>query len=595
MREYKVNFDLEILNKGEIKLTSTIINDIDVLSMSKEKVKYNDNQFFLLEFFVDVLQGNEIDEKSIERFCDIIIRENPYMRTRENLPSIECVEIWPYSNSSNIQAYYKPKDNKITIDIYNFRKEIRRSECEYRLNALVGFMQTIGHEYTHFLQHQFVKDGWHNFVLDSVGDYTFQGDYFYDQDKKNIFSALKKLSSEKEKNLKALFDDSSFVEALRFLGYASYPYEQDADIGGYIYADLMMNKMIEKVEKVASLDSSLKKDLSSKSLKNLKEIINKKDYNELFAYSRTKGESFVKIIQSFDTKKLISIAESLAILKAPDGSSKALDMKTISELKKFKKLESSTGSAYDKFTNSCELLSKIGTICLDLYGVYAKPEQLSELYLELIERGDPYATYIRDFYVKNHNVDASPMYFNLDKKFFSREKVIELLTSDKVDMSAFSNFNWFGQTDFFDDKEKSQLLCKLIEQKKFDYLTFLMPENLDKEEYKSVKDAIVRAVTEFNEGLENHNSKMLLDDYGNFYHILNNYDTFDKSLVARLEENNKNLKDLKNAASEGQQKTIYYKRYGKKAGDYFFNVWCSDKTSEKEKFDKVVKTTEMLL
>lgn len=606
---YKANFDsivLKALNTDSVKLTSTIVDDIDVLAMSKERVKYNNNQFFILEFFVNILEGTKpINEDDAKRFCEIIIRENPYTMKRENSPNVLFAETDKTSSTITL-AYYNPETTQITVNSDYFISKLnkylqlknednltKKEKCLKRVEFLNEFLQTIGHEYTHFLQYEHVKNGATSFILDSLKNITFQGDYLYIQDKKDLYSAFKHLSSQKQKNLKALFKSQSFLNELRFMGYASYPYEKDADIGGYVFADVLLQKMIESVQKVVPIDSFFDKSLlSTDSLGDLMDIINKNSPNSV------EKESVVKIIQSFDIDKLESIAETLSTLYAAKGSTKALDLKEITKLRQFKKLKSMRYSAFDNFAEGCNLLSKVGTICLNLFCVYGQPEQISDFYFKLVERGNPYALHVRHYYLQHHNRYNTSIGDNVEeeRKLFDRKRVIELLTSDKVDMTAFSNFNWLKQSNFFDDEEKNELLCKLIEQKKFDYLTFLLSDNMDKIKFKDVKEAIERAAIEFNDNIEHKNSAILLGDYGNIYHALKCFDDpIEDKLILQLEENKPNLQALKKETDENQQKELYYSRYGKKAGDYYFNIWCGQKPNEEEKFKKTIETIEMIM
>ena len=84
------------------------------------------------------------------------------------------------------------------------------------------------------------------------------------------------------------------------MGYASYPYEKDADIGGYVFADVLLQKMIESVQKVVPIGSFFDKSLlSTDSLGDLMDIINKNSPNSV------EKESVVTIIQSFDMQQKV--------------------------------------------------------------------------------------------------------------------------------------------------------------------------------------------------------------------------------------------------------------------------------------------------
>lgn len=376
-------------NGCTVPLSSTINNNFksEALDISKLKAKIIMLENKLTKFMdIYMSQPSLLTKEDIKEFFINLIYNNPYIKASKNKPEVAIEEM-----NQNWGGYYDDEKNKIGLNI-KIIDNIYSYTCQnLRCDSLL--LQTIyvmGHEYTHFLQHQLQFDYSQQEILNT---HTFTG-----------------LEEDEDGEIK--WDDLSWDMVARvtephlnrwkrekaYITYFNYPHEFDARCGGAIFTDYVMNCIANFYETIGNkeLASRIKiatQDSTFKSIENEKQT----SINYNYYLEDIKRDTFPKL----NVEKMSKIGTVLSHISNAQQNSVNID----------------------KLSN--ELLLLISNN--EVQKVY---QQINAIKHEIEKAQEKF-----DYYTKHTNSWNEDIK-NAKKSLNNYKKEIEIIKNEKVDLSS---------------------------------------------------------------------------------------------------------------------------------------------------------------
>ncbi len=421
------------------KINSPLVNTVK----SKKEQEF-------LDYIDLLLSGQEITNEQTINFLDNLINENPYL-PNQNV-------YLPVKLDTTIKGYARHENNKIDVNLLKIKSETKVENDKLKSNFQYLFFSifSLGHEYTHYLQHKkpinFSED-----VSQSIGSATL----FQSSDNKEIIKL-------QEKTLKVFKTQNR--SKMRFPIYHTYPYEQVARN----YSGIFLKTMIENFAECYYERGEPEK---AKVLLDECNTFLEKEYLSM----DIQNKNAAKIISSaqFDLRKLNYLFSLISrytdINSMPNQTDEAM-------YKLYAEGETDTILAnWQEYKEAMHDLYKISNEAISIFCTNASREEISQVIKVFVKFGYNKGIRMLEDSLKNcHNPIFSERSATLCE-LIKKEDLIKLLSSEDVTEATFKNVCW-SQHDKLNEDEYRNLAISFFKEGKFAYLQYMLSEDLTHDE-----------------------------------------------------------------------------------------------------------------
>ncbi len=178
------------------------------------------------------------------------------------------------------------------------------------------------------------------------------------------------------------------------------------------------------------------------------------------------------------------------------------------------------------------------------------------------------------------------------EEVFDKAYIYTALIDKDVTLSSFMHLNLYDANDkpLISYEKIDRIASNLLFTDKIDYLPFVLPKSA-KHISQQIIDALTWRVKHYIWEIEHSHKDIIARNYSTFLNILRDLQDNEnlKSLYNKLNSLNDKYNELVSKLPKNKEKRDYYKIYGKKAGDYYYNVFLTPTPTDKET-RKVIST-----
>ena len=178
------------------------------------------------------------------------------------------------------------------------------------------------------------------------------------------------------------------------------------------------------------------------------------------------------------------------------------------------------------------------------------------------------------------------------EEVFDKAYIYTALIDKDVTLSSFMHLNLYDANDkpLISYEKIDRIASNLLFSDKIDYLPFVLPKSA-KHVSQQIIDALTWRVKHYIWEIEHSHKDIIARNYSTFIIILRDLQDNEnlKSLYNKLNSLNEKYNELVSKLPKNKEKRDYYKIYGKKAGDYYYNVFLTPTPTDKET-RKVIST-----
>ncbi|HJD05887.1 MAG TPA: hypothetical protein IAB72_03315 [Candidatus Onthoplasma faecipullorum] len=178
------------------------------------------------------------------------------------------------------------------------------------------------------------------------------------------------------------------------------------------------------------------------------------------------------------------------------------------------------------------------------------------------------------------------------EEVFDKAYIYTALIDKDVTLSSFMHLNLYDANDkpLISYEKIDRIASNLLFSDKIDYLPFVLPKSA-KHISQQIIDALTWRVKHYIWEIEHSHKDIIARNYSTFLNILRDLQDNEnlKSLYNKLNSLNDKYNELVSKLPKNKEKRDYYKIYGKKAGDYYYNVFLTPTPTDKET-RKVIST-----
>lgn len=178
------------------------------------------------------------------------------------------------------------------------------------------------------------------------------------------------------------------------------------------------------------------------------------------------------------------------------------------------------------------------------------------------------------------------------EEVFDKAYIYTALIDKDVTLSSFMHLNLYDANDkpLISYEKIDRIASNLLFTDKIDYLPFVLPKSA-KHISQQIIDALTWRVKHYIWEIEHSHKDIIARNYSTFIIILRDLQDNEnlKSLYNKLNSLNEKYNELVSKLPKNKEKRDYYKIYGKKAGDYYYNVFLTPTPTDKET-RKVIST-----
>ena len=178
------------------------------------------------------------------------------------------------------------------------------------------------------------------------------------------------------------------------------------------------------------------------------------------------------------------------------------------------------------------------------------------------------------------------------EEVFDKAHIYTALIDKDVTLSSFMHLNLYDANDkpLISYEKIDRIASNLLFSDKIDYLPFVLPKSA-KHVSQQIIDALTWRVKHYIWEIEHSHKDIIARNYSTFIIILRDLQDNEnlKSLYNKLNSLNEKYNELVSKLPKNKEKRDYYKIYGKKAGDYYYNVFLTPTPTDKET-RKVIST-----
>lgn len=178
------------------------------------------------------------------------------------------------------------------------------------------------------------------------------------------------------------------------------------------------------------------------------------------------------------------------------------------------------------------------------------------------------------------------------EEVFDKAYIYTALIDKDVTLSSFMHLNLYDANDkpLISYEKIDRIASNLLFSDKIDYLPFVLPKSA-KHVSQQIIDALTWRVKHYIWEIEHSHKDIIARNYSTFLIILRDLQDNEnlKSLYNKLNSLNDKYNELVSKLPKNKEKRDYYKIYGKKAGDYYYNVFLTPTPTDKET-RKVIST-----
>ena len=178
------------------------------------------------------------------------------------------------------------------------------------------------------------------------------------------------------------------------------------------------------------------------------------------------------------------------------------------------------------------------------------------------------------------------------EEVFDKAHIYTALIDKNVTLSSFMHLNLYDANDkpLISYEKIDRIASNLLFTDKIDYLPFVLPKSA-KHISQQIIDALTWRVEHYIWEIEHSHKDIIARNYSTFLIILRDLQDNEnlKSLYNKLNSLNDKYNELVSKLPKNKEKRDYYKIYGKKAGDYYYNVFLTPTPTDKET-RKVIST-----
>ena len=178
------------------------------------------------------------------------------------------------------------------------------------------------------------------------------------------------------------------------------------------------------------------------------------------------------------------------------------------------------------------------------------------------------------------------------EEVFDKAYIYTALIDKDVTLSSFMHLNLYDANDkpLISYEKIDRIASNLLFTDKIDYLPFVLPKSA-KHISQQIIDALTWRVKHYIWEIEHSHKDIIARNYSTFIIILRDLQDNEnlKSLYNKLNSLNDKYNELVSKLPKNKEKRDYYKIYGKKAGDYYYNLFLTPTPTDKET-RKVIST-----
>ena len=578
METYRMKCFLNAKTRCRIQWNSSILQLLDeyeALRISKDYTLATIRIDNLAKQFQNLVVTPKPSINDVKRFIYDVIYENPFFRVYRDDLRLEFIE----NSSFNGEFNSSTGENILRIDTTKFDLS-----TGIRSRAIWDLLSTIGHELCHYIQ---IANMPANSLLHDLSKratlFNDDFDFLYKESaRKDFLNALQYLSNNTSVSylLRMSSDDEKVkqktINAFSQTCYYSYPYEMDARIGGAIFADGIMRTLTKN----SSMSSEDKERLTREITIHLGSM----DRHIYIQFSDEGATPLTFLCKRFDIEKLADLVDKMDHRNKHEKG--AITPTQLGD------------STFAKYMQAMKNLTRIGEDAFTLFCSFADLDQLSSLFFTLIKSGNPRALYVREYLLKTYNIEIAKQIIphldkrnstelsKLDKKVFSRKKLLALLESNDVTKATFLNIDWAG-SDILSEKEKKTLALSLLSQGKLSYLPAIVSDTFDNEFIRQLEHTAER----FCDSLQSNSDEFYINDYTS---LLNTVAKLESQKVKQIKEKLLSVWDEYNAMVKDPQtlERQYRKIYGDKAFEYKKYTESQDETLVAREAQSIIETFE---
>lgn len=507
-----------------------------VLKLSKahaNKLFQEDN---LKDFIMKFLSGQTITASEVIDFLSAIILNNPYID--DNAPKPTAVEFVDFadnrlgdcSNEGIIRLSKKTVENLVNST----------ASIEERFRMLYRMIITCGHENTHFVQYKLSDNYQYSDALDYIGfvsDASVKG-----------WTFLKKFADTKDIDAKVLQNLSNYI-------YANSPHEIDARYGGIIFANHLFRELAARLNKEKDIRNFEENYSAYVALEKLREelrldhIIN--ETSTQYAWDREDSNKnwLAEILSRIDIEKLAKLGINLQNLILNSKN------KNIEDYNIYTKQIGQTFYSYNSLLQFiCMANEDDGNFSINLLRQFIKDGNLSSTILlrNMID-------------IQHRNTLDINLSINL----------VALLTGDEVNISTFQHGECLRtNSPLIGNAQRINIFLSLIEQDKFQYLMYILPDDSVLASDKYIQEALHKKVMEYTYRINAQDLTFYPEHFyllGNLVHKAQMFE--DENYMTQFLPI---LETMTNNMHPQQIRLNHAKIYGKEASDFYYDKYMCD-------------------
>lgn len=274
----------------------SVFSERRYVSLKQKQTKQEEK----LANFVKICFTNprQVTEDNLKEFLVTLLYENPYLKNpKRPKPTLRFEEL-----RENVNGDFDDSINRIRINISVIRKVVEDlHERQYR--SFFGVIDTLGHEYTHFLQH--VDSDNYAYEESEILNHNYFGVDAESEEFAKVFFAISKMANKP-------YSPNKVNDGM----YFSYPHEQEARAGGLIFVRCFLQNMGEYFSAQPELSEQILKVSDECSGK----VVSSEDFIQSWDVHRAERSLRNEIYPYFKIDEFVKLNQALNYIDLNDKS-----------------------------------------------------------------------------------------------------------------------------------------------------------------------------------------------------------------------------------------------------------------------------------